>query len=53
VNLDELISAKAAKFADEIRAAAAKATKEEEIRIEAERQLAFIQEAADISLGCV
>lgn len=39
-SLDELISKKAAEFADQIKAAAAMADKEEEIRIEAERQLA-------------
>ncbi|HEV2708056.1 MAG TPA: N-6 DNA methylase [Pyrinomonadaceae bacterium] len=49
-SLDELISKKAAEFADQIKAAAAMADKEEEIRIEAERQLAFIQREAGIKL---
>ncbi len=50
MNLDELISHKAVEFADQIRAAAAMADKEEEIRIEAEKQLAFIQKEAGIKL---
>ena len=41
-SLDELISRKAAEFADQVRAAASMADKEEEIRIEVERQLAFV-----------
>jgi hypothetical protein len=49
-SLDELIANKAAEFADQIKAAAAMADKEEEIRIEAERQLAFIQKEAGIKL---
>jgi hypothetical protein len=49
-SLDELISQKAAEFADQIKAAAAMADKEEEIRIEAERQLAFIERATGIKL---
>src|SRR6266705_3451760 len=49
-SLDELISQKAAEFADQIKAAAAMADKEEEIRIEAERQLAFIEKEAGIKL---
>jgi len=49
-SLDELISKKAAEFADQIKAAAAMADKEEEIRIEAERQLAFIERATGIKL---
>ena len=49
-SLDELISKKAAEFADQIKAAAAMADKEEEIRIEAERQLAFIEKASGIKL---
>lgn len=49
-SLDELISKKAAEFADQIKAAAAMADKEEEIRIEAERQLAFIEKATGIKL---
>ncbi|HXG67212.1 MAG TPA: hypothetical protein VNO70_19065, partial [Blastocatellia bacterium] len=49
-SLDELISKKAAEFADQIRAAAAMADKEEEIRIEVERQLAFIEKATGVRL---
>lgn len=49
-SLDELISRKAAEFADQIKAAAAMADKEEEIRIEAEKQLAFIQRDAGVKL---
>jgi hypothetical protein len=41
-SLDDLISKKATEFADQIEAAAAMADKEEEIRIESEKQLAFI-----------
>jgi hypothetical protein len=49
-SLDELIAKKAVEFADQIRAAAAMADKEEEIRIEVEKQLAFIQKEAGIKL---
>jgi len=49
-SLDELIAKKAAEFADQIKAAAAMADKEEEIRIEAERQLAFIEKETDVKL---
>jgi SAM-dependent methyltransferase len=49
-SLDELIANKAAEFADQIKAAAAMADKEEEIRIEAEKQLAFIQKEAGVKL---
>lgn len=49
-SLDELISRKAAEFAEHLRAAAAIADKEEEIRIEAERQLAFIEREAGVKL---
>jgi hypothetical protein len=49
-SLDDLISKKAAEFADQIKAAAAMADKEEEIRIESEKQLAFIQKDAGIKL---
>jgi hypothetical protein len=49
-SLDELIAEKAAEFADQIKAAAQMADKEEEIRIEAERQLAFIERATGIKL---
>ncbi len=48
--LDELIAGKALEFADRIKAAAKIATKEEEIRIEVERQLAFIERAAGVTL---
>jgi hypothetical protein len=49
-SLEELIAQKAAEFADQIKAAAAVADKEEEIRIETERQLAFIERAAGVKL---
>src|SRR5712691_5836176 len=49
-SLDELIAQKAEEFADQIKAAAAMTDKEEEIRIEAEKQLAFIQKEAGIKL---
>jgi hypothetical protein len=49
-SLDDLISKKAAEYADQIKAAAAMADKEEEIRIESEKQLAFIQKEAGIKL---
>ena len=42
-SLDDLIAKKAAEFADQIKAAAAMAANEEEIRIESEKQLAFIR----------
>lgn len=50
VSLDELIAKKAVEFADQIRQAAAMADKEEEIRIEVEKQLAFIQKEAGVKL---
>src|SRR5437588_12777892 len=49
-SLDELIARKAAEFADQVKKAAAIADKEEEIRIEVEKQLAFIQREAGIEL---
>ncbi len=49
-SLDALISKKAIIFATQIRAAAATADKEEEIRIESERQLAFIEKDAGVKL---
>jgi len=49
-SLDDLIAKKAIEYADQIKAAAAMADKEEEIRIESERQLAFIQKEAGIKL---
>ena len=49
-SLDEIISEKAVEFADQIKQAAAFAAKEEEIRIEAEKALAFIQREAGIKL---
>jgi hypothetical protein len=49
-SLDGLISRKAAEYADQIKAAAAMAANEEEIRIESEKQLAFIQKEAGIKL---
>ncbi len=49
-SLDELISNRAAEFARQLKAAAAIADKEEEISIETEKQLAFIQMDAGIKL---
>ena len=49
-SLDDLIAKKAQEYADQIKAAAAMADKEEEIRIESEKQLAFIQRDAGIKL---
>ena len=49
-SLDDLIAKKAFEYADQIKAAATMADKEEEIRIESEKQLAFIQKAAGIKL---
>lgn len=49
-SLDDLIAKKAVEYADQIKAAAAMADKEEEIRIESEKQLAFIQKEAGIKL---
>jgi len=49
-SLDSLITKKAIEYADQIKAAAAMADKEEEIRIESEKQLAFIQKVAGIKL---
>ena len=49
-SLDEVIAQRAAEFADQIRAAAVMADKEEEIRIEVEKQLAFIQKDAGVKL---
>jgi hypothetical protein len=42
-SLDELISRKAAEFAEHVRNAAKLADNEEEIKMEVEKQLAFIQ----------
>lgn len=50
MSLEELIANKASDFAAQIRKAAAVADKEEEIRIEAEKQLSFIQKEAGIKL---
>jgi hypothetical protein len=50
LSLDELIGRKAAEFADQLRQTASLADKEEEIRIEAERQLAFIEREAGVKL---
>jgi len=50
VSLDDLIAKKAVEYADQIKAAAAMAHNEEEIRIESEKQLAFIQKEAGIKL---
>ena len=49
-SLDVLIAHKAAEFADQIRAAAVMADKEEEIRIATEKELAFIQKEAHVKL---
>jgi len=49
-SLDDLIARKASAFADEIKGVAAMATKEEEIRIATENQLAFIKQEAGIEL---
>jgi len=49
-SLDEIIARKAAEYANQIKAVAAMADKEEEIRIESERQLAFIQKETGIKL---
>ncbi len=49
-SLDELIARKAVEFADQVKRAAAQADKEEEIRIEVERQLAFIEKEAGVEL---
>jgi len=49
-SLDDLIAKKAVEYADQVKAVAAMADKEEEIRIESEKQLAFIQQAAGIKL---
>jgi hypothetical protein len=49
-SLDDLISKKAEVFAAAIRSVAASTSKEEEIRIESEKQLAFIQKEAGIKL---
>ena len=49
-SLDDLIAKKAVEYADQIKAMAAMADKEEEIRIESEKQLAFIQKEAGIKL---
>lgn len=49
-SLDAVITNRAAQFAAEMQLAASKATKEEEIRIAAERQLAHIEKAAGITL---
>jgi hypothetical protein len=49
-SLDELIAKMAVEFADQIKAVAAIADKEEEIRIQVERQLGFIEREAGIIL---
>jgi hypothetical protein len=49
-SLDDLIRSRAAELADQIRRTAAMADTEEEIRIETERQLAFIQKEAGVKL---
>ena len=50
-SLDETISTHAASLADRLKGAAAAASKEEEIRIAAERGLAFIEHEAGIKLS--
>jgi hypothetical protein len=49
-SLDELVGEKAAAFAEKVRAVAARAEKEAEIRIAVEKQLAFIEREADVEL---
>ena len=49
-SLDELIGKQAAEFAEQVRHAAALATKEEEVRIEVERQLAFLEKMTGVRL---
>jgi len=49
-SLDELVAHKAIEFANQIKAAAAMASNEEEIRIEVEKQLGFIQKETGIKL---
>ena len=49
-SLDELIARKAVEFADQMKSVADLADKEEEIRIEVEKRLAFIQHEAGIKL---
>ena len=50
-SLDETISKHATIFADQLKKVAASASKEEEIRIAAERGLAFIEHEAGIKLS--
>ncbi|OGN08101.1 MAG: hypothetical protein A2750_01465 [Candidatus Yanofskybacteria bacterium RIFCSPHIGHO2_01_FULL_45_42] len=50
-SLGDLLSRKAADLATHLSAIAARATKEEEIRIETERQLAFIEREAEVKLS--
>jgi hypothetical protein len=49
-SLDELIGNKAAEFAEQVRHAGAMADKQEEIRIEVERQLAFLEKETGVRL---
>ncbi|HET6878923.1 MAG TPA: N-6 DNA methylase [Pirellulales bacterium] len=49
-SLDEQVARKAADFADQIRAVAATADTEEEIRIAVERQLAFVEKEVGVEL---
>ena len=49
-SLDELISARASEFAEQLRSAAGFADKEEDVRIGCEKLLAFIQKEAGIEL---
>src|SRR5216117_475002 len=49
-SLDDLIANKAVDYADQIKAAAEMADNEEEIRIESEKQLAFVQKDAGVKL---
>lgn len=50
MSLDEVIRQRAKIYADGLTMAASKAKKEEEIRIASERELAFLQEAANVKL---
>ena len=49
-SLDEVIGKKSAEFAVQVRRAASAASKEEEIRTEVERQLAFLEQETGLRL---
>ncbi|MFH1537436.1 MAG: hypothetical protein ABIH66_00660, partial [bacterium] len=50
ISLDDLVAEKAVEYANKIRAAAASADTEEDLRIASERALAFIEREAGIKL---